>query len=251
MAICPFAMFICLNMAFAAPKKLPKIYKSRTHKVVRPEELRGSNKQRIAQNIKAIALGIDQIATNEELLAMITSGVLVEVKDSAYYSVHRGAVPLKKIRKNKKRIICPPRENKVFVRPWVKEYLDEYFSVIARDFMNEFGKKFKLTSGARSLEEQAAMRTKGSCYYTAYAAWVNDPLEESLHGRGIAVDISRRVSTVTRGKLKEMAMSRLEIEWMRKRLMGEKFVRAEFEVEPIEENICYHIVVFPNKIPAI
>jgi len=79
------------------------------------------------------------------------------------------------------------------------------------------------------------MRTAGSCYYESSTAKVTDnPLEESLHGRAIAIDISRR------------GMSRDEIKWMRSRLIADKINGIEFEIDPIEESSCYHIVVFPK-----
>lgn len=88
------------------------------------------------------------------------------------------------------------------------------------------------------------MTRKGSPYYTPYAAKAKTPLEESLHVRGIAVDISRS------------GMSPQEVKWMRDRLIEDKKNGVEFETEseetleietePIEERVCYHIVVFPR-----
>lgn len=221
----------------------------------RPVELRGSSEQRIRQNKKAIDLGIGQIATNKELLTMAKSKVLVELRDGDYYYADRGITPARKLRKGRQMIVCPPRENKIFVRAYVGTYID----LLARDFFLEFHKrkKMKITSGTRSLEEQIIMRTKGSCYYTPYAAEANDPLEESLHVRAIAIDISRRVVIIVKNKLKEVPMSAEEIKWLRNRLIADKLNGVEFEIknqeetvgletEPIEERICYHIVVFPK-----
>ncbi|MBI2062714.1 MAG: hypothetical protein HYT61_00530 [Candidatus Yanofskybacteria bacterium] len=208
----------------------------------RPAELRGSREQRIEQNTKAIGLGFEQITTDQELLKMVTNNLLVELKDAEYYFVDRGVTPLKKKRNGKKIITCPPKENKVFVLDFTAAYVE----LLARDFFLEFGKKLKVTSGARSLEEQLLMRTEGSCYYTSYAAEVKNYLEESLHVRGNTIDISRKVITIVRGRRKEISMSSREVKWMRDRLIADKLKGIEFETEPIEENICYHVVVFPK-----
>lgn len=222
-------------------------------RTLRPTELRGSPEQRIQQNLKAINLGLNQITTGDEMLSMIQAGTLVELLSSRYFEVNRGAVPIRKLGRGKKRILCQRKEEKVFVR----KYVPSYVNLLAGDFYKDFRKKLKITSGTRVLDEQILMRTKGSCYYTPYAAEVTNPLEESLHVRGITIDISRRVLVAGRNGLQEIPMSRKEIEWMRKRLIADKLNGVEFEVEnqeesteletePIEENICYHIVVFPK-----
>lgn len=232
--------------------------KTRKPRVVsRPQELRGSKEQRIEQNKKAVNLGIGPILTNQELLNMADGSALVELINVDYYFVDRGAVSARKLRRGKKTIVCPSRESRVFVRPHVKPYVE----LLAKDFFQKFRQTLKITSGARSLEEQTLMRTKGSCYYTPYAAEVNHPFEESLHVRGIAVDVSRRAVVVAKSKLKETSMSRKETDWMRNRLIADKLNGIEFEIEdqeepieletePIEENICYHIVVFPRTTEA-
>lgn len=208
----------------------------------RPAELRGSKEQRIAQNIKAINLGVGQIAADQEILTRASNNLLVELTDTNYYIIDKGVAPVRKLRRGKKTIVCPPKKNRVFIRAHAAPYIN----LLAHDFFQEFRKKLKITSGTRSLKEQILMRTKGSCYYNPNAAIANDSLEESLHVRGIAVDISRRVITVVKGKLKEAPMSRKETKWMRDRLIADKLKGVEFETEPIEENSSYHIVVFPK-----
>lgn len=206
-----------------------------------PVELRGSKEQRIKQNIRADQLGITQIKTNLELHELVASGRLVELVNTSHYFVERGKAAVSKSRKKKKKtsLPCPEKDKRIFVRIEAKIYLD-YF---ARKHFLFFHKKLKITSGARSLEEQALMRTKGSCYYTPYAAEADSPLEESLHARGNTIDISRT------------GMPRKEISWIRAVIIADKVHGVEFEIEdqedqlaleadPIEERICYHIAVF-------
>ncbi len=249
-----FVVSLCLLLAIADAKQHPKIRRPKSTSSNRPAELRGSKKQRIQQNTKAINLGIGQIFTDEELLGMQRNNVLLKLKDTPYYLTDGGAIQFRRLRWGKKTIFCMPREGRVLVRPYVKVYID----LLTRDFFLDFRKKLKVTSGARSLEEQALMRTKGSCTYNPNAAIANDPLEESLHTRALVFDISRRVVAVVKGRSKEVSMSRQEIAWMRKRLVADKLKGVEFEfkeesendkgvieTDPIEENVCYHIVVFP------
>lgn len=226
--------------------------KSKRNKTTpRPAELTGSKEQRIEQNTKAVNLGIGEILNDEELEVLVSKGVLVELTDTDYYFVDRGPAPTQKSIKKKtsrshtrkpRSANCPPKEKRVLVYPWVKTYLDQR----ARDYFLQSHKYWKITSGARSLKEQRLMRTKGSCYYTPYAAKADGPLEESLHVRAIAFDISR------------LGMGPGEIKWMRDTLVEDKRRGVEFELEdredlleletePIEERICYHVVVFPRN----
>lgn len=200
-----------------------------------PPELKGSTEQRIGQNLRVESLGIGQIADDRALATMVQDNILTELTDGVHYFIDRGTEtkPRKITRRvnNKKVVInCDPKPNEVFVYPWVKEYLDK----LATDHFSKFKKKFKITSGARSLEEHILMRTRESCYYTPAAALAENPLEESLHVRAITIDISRK------------GMKASEIKWMRERLIADKINGIEFEIDPIEENACYHIVVFPK-----
>lgn len=235
-----FALLIFIQTA--AIPSFVVAQKGRAARISRPPELRGSKEQRMEQNTKAINLGINQVETDQELLTLVENKDLAEFIAADYYVVDRGMSRARKLRRGKKTIICQPKENKVFAYAFAVSYID----LLTRDFFQEFRKKLKITSGARSLEEHILMRTRGSCYYDPNAALADNPLEESLHIRGIAVDISRRVVAVVKGKLKETPMSRKEVNWMRNRLIADKFKGIEFEIEPIEENAGYHIVVFPK-----
>jgi len=225
------------------PKKAPP-------KSSRPAELVGSKEQRVAQNLRAIELGLFQIRTEEELGRLAKNGTLVELVKTRYYFPDRLYV-----RKRGKKIM---REVKpIFVYPWVKMYLDR----LARDYYRKFSKRFSVPSGARSLWFQHEMTRRGSPYYTPYAAVAKTPLGESLHVRGIVIDISR------------LGMKPAEVRWMRERLIADKKNGVEFklenqeeigqeemgqekpagvgkffvEPEPIDEGICFHIVVFPKR----
>jgi len=200
-----------------------------------PPELRGSVVQRVEQNTRAESFGVGQIADDRELAAMVQDNILVELPSGSHYFIDRGTKTkpwkiTRRVNNKKVGISCDPKPNEVFVYPWVKEYLDK----LAADYFLKFKKKFKITSGARSLEEHILMRTRGTCYYELAAALAGNPLEETLHARGIAIDIS----------LKGMKAS--EIRWMRERLIADKTKGVEFEIDPIEESFCYHIVVFPK-----
>ena len=223
----------------------------------RPLELRGSKEQRVEQNIRANNLGLGRISTRVELVALAVGKVLVELTDSDHYYID--PEPEK---------ICSPdvkgryktkflKKRRIYVRPEVKRYLDSYTA----KYFAQFHNKLKVTSGARSLEEQISMRSRKSPCFTGYAAEAGNALEESLHVRGVVVDISRRVLAKSgkRGKPRERYMSSKEIAWIREELIKgkrSKNVEAEeelaetqikLEINPIEENICYHIVVFPSN----
>lgn len=251
-----FVASLFLFILIAEAKQRPKTRRHRQSSFGRPVELRGSAEQRIRQNTKAINLGINQVLTYGELLNLVKDGALEELKNNAYYYIDRGATSTRKVRIGKRMLLCVPKENRIFVRAEVSAYAH----ILARDFFvfTKSAKRLKLTSGVRSLEEQIEMRTPGSCHYTPYAATIlTSPLEESLHIRGIAFDISRRVVAVVKGRLKEVSMSNEEIKWIRNRLVADKLNGVEFEMgdkkekigletDPIEEKICYHVIVFPK-----
>ena len=248
-----FVVLLCLLLAIADAKQRSKTRRPKLASDNRPIELRGSKEQRVQQNTKAINLGIGQILTDKELLNMESGDVLIGLKDTRYYSIHKGATRVRKLRRGKKIIVCLPKKSKILVRRCVKSYID----LFARDFFSKFHKKLEITSGARSLEEQILMRTKGSCTYNPNAAIASNPLEESLHVRALAFDISRRVIVVVKGRSKAIPMSTQEIAWIRKYLIVDKLKGVEFEEEgqevyseletqPIEEDICFHIAVFPK-----
>jgi hypothetical protein len=239
--------FLAILLLFFVPhleaaKKKPKQVKSS-----RPAELVGTKEQRVQQNTKAILLGITQINTEAEIVTAFNNKELVELKDGDSYRIDQLRPRKSPVRKSKSKaktkMQIPKVEVKhIYVKYWVKEYLD----VFARDHFKEFHKQFLATSGTRSLWLQHEMTRKGSPYYTPYAAKAENPLEESLHPRGIVVDISRA------------GMTAKEIKWIRDRLIKDKKNGIEFEVEnqeelsgletePIEEKVCYHILVFPKK----
>ena len=237
-----------------APKKMDQKKQKRSKipapKSKQPSELIGSKEQRIKQNLQAIQLGLDLIQTEEEIKELGRKGVLLELTDTRHYFIDRtDRVAAKRAGGARAPKARAKELGPVFVYPWAKAYLDK----LAEDYFNfnKFRKRLRVTSGARSLWFQREMTRKGSPYYTPYAAKAENLLEESLHVRAIAIDISRR------------GMSAGEIKWMRDRLITDKVKGVEVEeeigseepevpgalveTEPIEENICYHIVVFPKK----
>lgn len=221
----------------------------------RPPELRGSKEQRVEQNTKANELNLVHITTRAELETFASSGVLIELTDSDFYYIDPKPERICTLDARGK-YRAKTAKRRIFVYPEVKKYLDWR----AEKHFSEVHARYKITSGARSLEEQVSMRTRGSPCFTGYAAEADNPLEESLHIRGNTVDISRKVMPVSnRGtKQKERQMTSREIAWMRARLIEDMKLEGveaeeeipetlkEVEVEPIEENICYHIVVFPK-----
>ncbi|MBI2063925.1 MAG: hypothetical protein HYT65_02955 [Candidatus Yanofskybacteria bacterium] len=229
--------------------------KRATTRISRPLELRGSKEQRVAQNTKANELNLARIVTRTELEALASRGVLVELIDSDFYYIDPKPERICTL-DARGRYGAKSAKRRIFVYPEVKQYLDQR----AREYFVEFHSKFKITSGARSLEEQLSMITRGSPCFNGYAAEAENPLEESLHIRAIAVDVSRKVIPISSkgAKQKERQMTSREIAWMRARLIEDmklKGIEAEeeipetmrgLEVASIEENICYHIVVFPK-----
>lgn len=229
--------------------------RAKPNKRGRPQELRGTIEQRMAQNKKAEALGIKQIATDDELVSITASGLLVKLGETDGYFVDLGRSPVKK-RRGKKIFTIEPcsKISDAHTFPHIKAYVDR----LAHDYFKEvFGKKhrreaskLKISSAARSLEHQRKMRSPGTACYTPYAARVPEPLAESLHVRGLALDISLR-GVSAKGK-----------KWLRKRLIADKkagIVEVEeeidevgivdellVEVDPIEESTCFHIVIFPK-----
>lgn len=227
----------------------------------RPLELRGSKEQRIRQNIRANNLDLDTILNDEELASLVSLGRLTELVGGGHYYIDRQPEKICTVSgkaRGKVRYKVRYAKKKIFVRPAVKKYLDQ----LAGDNFTTWHNLLKITSGARSLEKQKMISSRGSPCYTAYAVATDEPLEQSLHLRGIVVDISRRVAKIhpRTGRHYEIAMSSAQIKWLRNRLIRDKLAglieaeeeSGEFEllpdqVEPIEEKVCYHIAVFPRK----
>jgi len=240
----------------STPKKQKrrKPRKSVPKKPSRPPELIGSKEQRVAQNLRAIQLGLPQIKTEQELKELAQNKTLIELGNTEHYYTDKGLLKKSRPKIKGKKIRVEKELGLILVYPWVKTYLEK----LAEDHFHEFRKRFKIPSGARSLWLQHEMTRPGSPYYTPYAAKAENPLEESLHARAIVIDISR------------LGMSPKEIKWMRDRLIADKNkgvevelenqeeteeeeikVSSTVETEPIEERIYYHIVIFPKgQLPA-
>lgn len=238
----------------SSSKQKRKKPKTPAPKLKRPPELVGSKEQRVRQNLRAIELGLPQIKTEQELKELAQNKTLVELGNAGYYYADRGLLKKSRPKMKGKKSRVEKELGPILVYLWVKSYLEK----LAEDHFREFHRRFKIPSGARSLWLQHEMTRNGSPYYTSYAAKAEDPLEESLHVRAIAIDISRQ------------RMTSKEIKWMRDRLIADKNKGVEVELEeqeetdeeeakvnlavetePIEERICYHIVVFPKEpLPA-
>jgi hypothetical protein len=235
----------------SSSKQKRKRPKTPIPKPKRPPELVGSKEQRIAQNLRAIELGLPQIKTEQELEELAKNKTLIELGNTEHYYTDRGLLKKSRPKMKGKKIRVEKELGPILVYPWVKSYLER----LAEDHFHEFRKRFKIPSGARSLWFQHEMTRPDSPYYTSYAAKAENPLEESLHARAIVIDISR------------LGMSPREIKWMRDRLIADKNKGVEVELEnqeetveeeisvveteSIEERICYHIVVFPKEhLPA-
>jgi len=196
-------LFVTICFAFKVEAKRP----------FRPPDLKSSKELITVQNFKADRLNLSQISESN-LSWFKENGHLVFLpRDTSHFYIASGHVP----------------NRYLLARPWVKEYI----VILSAAYYEQFKKKLKITSAARTIERQrrlARVNRNAVPHKGAHA---------SLHMRGIVFDVSRK------------GMGVKERDWMRQRLLEDKFKGIEtgvgiIYIDPTEESYCYHIVVFPK-----
>jgi len=175
-----------------------------------PAPLRGSLESLERQNERLEAEGLERIEDEADLAARIADNLLVPLPVSSGL------------------VVNPQLEdNHRYCRPWTAKFLSD----LARAHAAAFHSAIEVSSAVRTVEYQRRlMRINGNAA----------PAEGELvspHLTGAAVDIAKK------------GLTRAEIAWMRRRLMG---LEAEGKIDVEEEfkQACFHITVYKSYVPG-
>lgn len=175
-----------------------------------PLPLRGSLASLERQNDRLEAEGLERIEDETDLAARIADKLLVPIPISSALTVNPDL-----------------EENHRYCRPWTAKFLAD----LARAHEAVFHRSIEVSSAVRTVEYQKRLeRTNGNAA----------PAEGDLvspHLTGATVDIAKK------------GLSRAEMAWMRRRLMG---LEAEGKIDVEEEfkQACFHITVYKSYSPA-
>jgi hypothetical protein len=175
-----------------------------------PAPLRGSLASLERQNDRLEAEGLERIEDEADLAARIGDKLLVPIPVSSGLTVNPQL-----------------EENHRYCRPWTAKFLAD----LARAHAAAFHDALIVSSAVRTVEYQRKlMRTNGNAA----------PAEGDLvspHLTGATVDIAKK------------GLTRAEMAWMRKQLMG---LEAEGKIDVEEEfkQACFHITVYKSYAPA-
>lgn len=175
-----------------------------------PAPLRGSLASLERQNERLEAEGLERIEDEADLAARIADKLLVPLPASSALVVNPAL-----------------EENHRYCRPWTAKFLAD----LARAHEAAFHRPIEVSSAVRTVEYQRRlMRTNGNAA----------PAEGDLvspHLTGATVDIAKK------------GLTRAEMAWLRKRLMG---LEAEGKIDVEEEfrQACFHITVYKSYAPA-
>jgi hypothetical protein len=175
-----------------------------------PAPLRGSLESLERQNDRLEAEGLERIEDEADLAARIADKLLVPLPASSALVVNPAL-----------------EENHRYCRPWTAKFLAD----LARAHAAAFHDPLMVSSAVRTVEYQRKlMRTNGNAA----------PAEGDLvspHLTGATVDIAKK------------GLTRAEMAWMRKQLMG---LEAEGKIDVEEEfkQACFHITVYKSYAPA-
>lgn len=171
-----------------------------------PSSLRGSLASLERQNTRLDADGLERILDEADLSNRIEHKLLVPVPASAALSVNPNLI-----------------ENHRYCRPWTARFLSD----LARAHEAVFHKPIEVNSAVRTVEYQKRlMYTNGNA-----AAAEGDVV--SPHLTGATVDIAKQ------------GLSRQEMAWMRRQLLGLQQA-GKIDVEEEFEQACFHITVYKN-----
>jgi hypothetical protein len=175
-----------------------------------PGSLRGSLASLERQNARTDADGLERIEDDADLTNRIEHKLLVPLPASAALNVNPGL----------------PEHNR-YCRPWTASFLAD----LARAHQAAFHRPIEVNSAVRTVDYQKRLiSTNGNA-----AAAEGDIV--SPHLTGATVDIAKQ------------GLSRREMAWMRRQLMG--LQRAgKIDVEEEFEQACFHITVYKNYVPS-
>ncbi len=172
--------------------------------------LRGSLASLERQNDRLEAEGLERIEDEADLAARIADKLLVPIPTSSALTVNPEL-----------------EENHRYCRPWTAKFLAD----LARAHEAAFHRSIEVSSAVRTVEYQKRlMGTNGNAA----------PAEGDLvspHLTGATVDIAKK------------DLSRAEMAWMRRRLMGLE-AAGKIDVEEEFKQACFHITVYKSYAPT-
>jgi hypothetical protein len=175
-----------------------------------PRSLRGSLASLERQNTRTEADGLERIENEADLSSRIEHKLLVPLPASASLSVNPNLA-----------------ENHRYCRPWTARFLAD----LARAHAAAFHRPIQVNSAVRTVEYQKRlMRTNGN------AAQAEGDIV-SPHLTGATIDIGKQ------------GLSRQEIVWMRRQLLGLQQA-GKIDVEEEFEQACFHITVYKSYAPS-
>ncbi|HEV2485382.1 MAG TPA: DUF5715 family protein [Terracidiphilus sp.] len=175
-----------------------------------PRSLRGSLASLERQNMRTEADGLERIENEADLSSRIEHNLLVPLPASASLSVNPNLA-----------------ENHRYCRPWTARFLAD----LARAHAAAFHRPIQVNSAVRTVEYQKRlMRTNGN------AAQAEGDIV-SPHLTGATIDIAKS------------GLTRQEIVWMRRQLMGLQQA-GKIDVEEEFEQACFHITVYKSYAPS-
>ncbi len=175
-----------------------------------PLPLRGSLASLERQNDRLEAEGLERIEDEADLASRIADKLLVAIPVSSALTVNPDL-----------------EENHRYCRPWTAKFLAD----LARAHEAAFHRSIEVSSAVRTVEYQKRLeRTNGNAA----------PAEGDLvspHLTGATIDIAKK------------GLSRAEMAWMRRQLMGLEAL-GKIDVEEEFKQACFHITVYKNYAPA-
>ena len=175
-----------------------------------PAPLRGSLASLERQNARLDAEGLERIEDESDLAARIADGLLVPVPVSSGLTVNAQLPP-----------------NHRYCRPWTAHFLAD----LARAHEALFHRPLEVSSAVRTVEyQQRLMRINGNAA----------PAEGDIvspHLTGATIDIAKE------------GLTREEIGWMRRRLLGLE-TEGKIDVEEEFRQACFHITVYKTYDPS-
>lgn len=207
-----FLQGICYGASHSASRRARHVKLQGDHgaspSIKRRASLRGSRESQYRQNEQADKEDLQRIKDGSELQELKASGALVPLPENEFIGIDESEIDVR-LR---------------WCRPWTKEFLLD----IGKGFHKQFGKKPRVTSAVRTIEDQRRLRKINR------NAALPDGERASSHLTGSAIDIGKKGMTP-----KEMA-------WIRRELLS---LEAAVLIEATEESrnqSNFHVMVFRN-----
>jgi hypothetical protein len=181
----------------------------RQRKMTMVSPLRGSYESLVRQNEKTEDEGLDRIADDEQLAALIERRHLVPVPTGAALAIN-GNLP----------------EERRYCRPWTATFLAD----LAAAHQRRFHRGLEVSSAVRTVEYQKRLERQNGNAAPAEGDVV------SPHLTGAAIDIAKN------------GMTREELSWMRTWLLPIQQA-GKLDVEEEFRQACFHITVYKSYAP--